>query len=83
MEEAKASKFSAAPSGGNPSLEAKISSMANNIVYLAVNRVLSKCAEKVLAEDDEVQVDGMVEDALSDSDDDLLGGEDVDRVVLL
>lgn len=68
----------AASLGGNSHPENKHIAMANSIVDLAVNTVLSKCVEKVLIENDPVMFDGMVEEADLDSDDDLLeyGGEE-------
>lgn len=53
-------------------MEEKIQKMVDEIIETAMNRTLEACADKVLAEDDLGEVEGMVEDVFTDDDDDLL-----------
>ncbi|XP_062188905.1 uncharacterized protein LOC133892218 [Phragmites australis] len=64
--------------GDGPALENKLKSMAQNIIDMAVDKVMLECADNVLAETD-LQLDGQVEEVFSANDDvlDLVGDDPV------
>lgn len=57
----------------NAKLEDKIQIMASHILDMAVDITLNECCDKVLAENDEQFVDGMVQDVFSEDEGGLLG----------
>jgi hypothetical protein len=57
----------------NEELEYKIKRLAEEIIDMAVNNMIDKCCDLVMAENDEEMVDGRVEDVDSDDEGDMFG----------
>lgn len=57
--------------------------MADEIIEMAMNKTLNECADRVLAEDHALQMDGVLEDVSSDEEDFLEVAENGDDTSMI